>query len=74
MEESKILRINALAKKAKTPQGLTPEEKEEQAALRAEYIEGYRRNLQMQLGNIRIVEQDGSQTELKRKQGEKPVQ
>lgn len=74
MEESKVLRINALAKKAKTPQGLTPEEKEEQAALRAEYIEGYRRNLQMQLGNIRIVEKDGSQTELKRKQGEKPVQ
>ncbi len=74
MEESKVLRINALAKKAKTPEGLTPEEKEEQAALRAEYIEGYRRNLQAQLGNIRIVEQDGSQTELKRKQGEKPVQ
>lgn len=74
MEESKVLRINALAKKAKTPEGLTLEEKEEQAALRAEYIEGYRRNLQAQLGNIRIVEQDGSQTELKRKQGEKPVQ
>lgn len=74
MEESKILRINALAKKAKTPEGLTPEEKEEQAALRAEYIEGYRRNLQMQLGNIRIVEKDGSQTALKKKQGERPVQ
>lgn len=74
MEESKVLRINELAKKAKTPEGLTPEEKAEQAALRAEYIEGYRRNLQAQLGNIRIVEKDGSQTELKRKQGEKPVQ
>ena len=74
MEESKVLRINELAKKAKTPEGLTPAEKEEQAALRAEYIEGYRHNLQAQLGNIRIVEKDGSQTALKRKQGEKPVQ
>ena len=34
MDEKKIARINALAKKARTPEGLTPAEKEEQGALR----------------------------------------
>ena len=37
MDEKKIQRINELAKKAKTAQGLTPEEKEEQALLRREW-------------------------------------
>ena len=39
MDERKIQRINELAKKAKTVQGLTPEEKEEQALLRREYLD-----------------------------------
>ena len=34
MEKEKINRINELAKKQKSPEGLTPEEKTEQAALR----------------------------------------
>ena len=34
MNQQQIDRINALARKAKTPEGLTPEEKEEQAVLR----------------------------------------
>ncbi|MBR5295199.1 MAG: DUF896 domain-containing protein, partial [Clostridia bacterium] len=38
MTKEKIDRINALARKSKTPEGLTPAEKEEQAALRKEYI------------------------------------
>lgn len=42
MDPKKIARINELAKKKKT-EGLTPEEKVEQAKLREEYIEGYRR-------------------------------
>ena len=42
MDEKKIQRINELAKKAKTAQGLTPEEKEEQALLRREYLDAVR--------------------------------
>ena len=38
MDERKIQRINELAKKAKTVQGLTPEEKEEQALLRRTWM------------------------------------
>ena len=34
MTDEKIARINALAKKSRTPEGLTAEEKAEQASLR----------------------------------------
>ena len=51
MEENKILRINELAKKAKT-QTLTSEEILEQKTLREEYIGLFRRNLKAQLDNI----------------------
>lgn len=54
MEQAKIERINALAKKQKSPEGLTPEEKEEQAILRREYIDSVKRNLRAQLGGIKI--------------------
>ena len=59
MEQSKIDRINELAKKKKT-EGLTPEEQEEQAALRAEYIAGFRASLAAQLNNTVIVDPDGT--------------
>ena len=45
MDEKKIARINALAKKARTPEGLTPAEKEEQNALRTEYRQSVVGNL-----------------------------
>ena len=48
MDPKKIARINELAKKKKT-EGLTAEEKVEQAKLREEYIEG-----------IKIVDEDGN--------------
>ena len=44
MEQTKINRINALAKKSRE-EGLTPEEREEQARLRAEYLAGVRANV-----------------------------
>lgn len=54
MEKAKIDRINALAAKAKTAEGLTPEELIEQKALREEYLTEYRRALRGG-GNERVV-------------------
>ena len=59
MEQKKIDRINELARKQKA-EGLTEEEKNEQASLRREYIEAYKKNLVAQLENIYMVEPDGS--------------
>ncbi len=66
MEQNKIDRINALAKKAKG-EGLTSEEEKERAELRAEYIAAFRSSLRSQLENVRIVEVDGSEHKLPRK-------
>ncbi len=63
-----INRINELARKSKTV-GLTDEEKEEQAILRAEYIKNVRESLRANLNNISIVEKDGSVTDLGKKFG-----
>lgn len=47
-EKEKIAKINFLARKARE-QGLSPQEKAEQEALRNEYREGFRKNLLAQL-------------------------
>ncbi len=57
MEESKILRINELAKKAKN-EGLSEEEKLEQKSLREEYIAAVRKNFKATLDNIKIVDKN----------------
>lgn len=59
MEQKKIDRINELARKQKA-EGLTEQEKAEQASLRREYIEAYKKSLVAQLDNIYMVEPDGS--------------
>ena len=51
--------------------GLTEEEKQEQAALRKEYIETIRESLRANLNNISIKEADGSITDLGKKFGNK---
>lgn len=66
MDQKKIDRINELARKAKV-QELTPEELEERARLRDEYIESYKRNLVASLESIRIVDDKGNKTPLKKK-------
>ena len=66
MEQSKIDRINALAKKAKT-EGLTEAETAERKALREENIAAYRKNLRTQLDNMVIVEPNGERRKLKPK-------
>lgn len=59
MNDEKIARINELYHKSKA-EGLTEEEKKEQAELRAEYIASFRRNLKSQLDNIDVKNPDGS--------------
>lgn len=70
MEQYKIDRINELARKHKTV-GLTPEETEERAVLRREYIDSMVGSLKGHLDNVYFVEEDGSQTKLKKKEGAK---
>lgn len=69
--EEKIKRINELYHKSQA-EGLTQEEEEEQAGLRAEYVANVRANLRGQLDNVDIREADGSITNLgeKRKKNE----
>lgn len=67
MEQAKIDRINELARKSKTEAGLTPEEKEEQAALRREYVAAIRANLTARLDSTVIQYPDGTRKKLKKK-------
>lgn len=66
MEQSKLDRINELYHKSQKD-GLTEAEKQEQQALRAEYIGLVRANLRGQLNNISLLNPDGSITELSKK-------
>lgn len=61
-----IQRINALYHKSQG-EGLTAQEKEEQARLRKAYVANVRAGLRGQLDQISIVEKDGSITNLKDK-------
>jgi len=62
-----IARINELAKKAKTPEGLTPEELAERDKLRRIYIDSVKANLVGQLENTTIVYPDGSKKKVTHK-------
>ena len=66
MTQEKIARINALAHKSKTPEGLTEAEKAEQQALRQEYLAEIRRSFQIQMDNTVIQEPDGTRHHLTR--------
>ena len=68
--QERINRINELYHKSKA-EGLTDEEKAEQAKLRAEYIANIRGNLKSQLDSMSIQEPDGSITNLGEKYGSK---
>lgn len=67
--ETTIARINELYHKSQA-EGLSPDEKEEQARLRQEYIANVRANLRGQLNNIDIVNADGSIENLGKKFGD----
>lgn len=62
-----IDRINELARKAKSPQGLTQAERAEQDDLRKAYVASIRTNLTAQLENLYIVGTDGKTRHLPKK-------
>lgn len=66
MEKVKIERINELARKRKA-EGLTQEEAAEQDALRKEYIQGFRDNLQQVLDSVVLQRPDGTKQKLQKK-------
>ena len=61
-----IKRINELYAKSKN-EGLSEEEKTEQAELRKKYIESFRQGVKNTMDNVRIADKDGNQTKLERK-------
>lgn len=63
-----IKRINELYHKSQA-EGLTEEERKEQAALRSEYVANIRENLRGQLNNIDIQNADGTIENLGEKYG-----
>ena len=65
--QEQIDRINALAKKSKTPEGLTEEEKLEQQKLRRLYIDSFKESLIGQLENTYIVDEKGNKRKVERK-------
>lgn len=67
MEQSKIDRINVLARKAKA-EGLTDAEKIEQQALRREYIDAMKASLTAQLDNMVVVDETGNEQRLVKKE------
>lgn len=65
--DKEVARINELYKKSKTPEGLTPEEKEEQMHLRGKYIASVKDNLSSQLDHVVVQEKDGRKHKLHKK-------
>lgn len=63
--EKLIKRINELANKSKS-EGLTEQEKEEQANLRQEYIKIFRGNMKSTLLNTKVVDKEGTDVTPKR--------
>ena len=71
MENSKLERINGLARLAKE-RALTAEELAERDALRREYIAEWRQGAIAVLENTYVVTPDGKKHKLQKKDGKKP--
>ena len=63
-----IARINELARKSKTPEGLTEAEKAEQAELRRRYVANIKASLMADLDNTYIMDEKGNKTKLGKKE------
>ena len=67
MDQKQIDRINELARKAKSPEGLTEWEEAERTALRREYIDSVLGRGKGQLDNTYLVDEKGRKRKLKKK-------
>ena len=67
MDQKQIDRINELARKAKSPEGLTEQETAERAALRREYVDSVLGSLRGQLDNTYLVDEKGNKRKLGKK-------
>lgn len=75
LSQEKIERINVLARKKKS-EGLNPEEDQEQAALRQEYLASLRHGMRNHIEGMKIVDQEGTDVtpdKLKQIQKEKKI-
>ncbi len=61
-----IERINFLARKSRE-EGLTEEEKKEQADVRAQYIQKFRQGLENTLSNVYIQDMDGNKKKVEKR-------
>ena len=66
MSDELIKRINALAKKSRE-EGLTEEEKQEQAELRQKYIKMFRQGVENTLSNVYIMDENGNKKKVRKK-------
>ena len=66
MDPKKIERINELARKMKTPEGLTEAEAAERKTLHAEYIALVRKNLEVQLESTVLVDEHGNRKKVRK--------
>ena len=62
-----IKRINELAKKSRE-EGLTEEEKAEQADVRRQYIEKFRQGMENTLSSVYIMDEKGNKKKIQKKQ------
>ena len=67
MEHEKVERISELTRISRERE-LTPEEQAERAALRKEYLDGFRENMRQVLEGVVIQRPDGTKEPLKKKQ------
>ena len=68
MTKQEIDRINELARKQKTEEGLTCVEQAEQQGLRNQYLKEFRDNMKATLESIRVEQEDGTYAPLQKRE------
>lgn len=60
LSDLELNRINELARKSKTEEGLSVEEKEEQKTLRQKYIDSLRSSFTNQITSLKVIDPEGT--------------